>query len=87
MITPELYTKISNLIDSALQKGGKISSIISGIEDDWEHSEISSEDVGRIEFENYLSSTKNSLAKKHTYYPEEMLNFVKALQEYIDGNY
>jgi DNA polymerase III gamma/tau subunit len=81
------YKEISDLINSAQERGSDIVSFVDQMAIDLNNSEIFSEDIHKEKLEKQINSTSDDLSLRNVNYTIQMLNFVEALQKYITEKY
>lgn len=81
------YKEISDLINSAQERGSDIVSFVDEMATELNNSEIFSEDIHKEKLEKQINSTSSDLSLRNVNYTIQMLNFVEALQKYITEKY
>lgn len=81
------YKRVADFIDSAQRRGDDVVFYVDKMATDLDNSEIPSTDNERLRLEEQISATSTLLSERHIAYTPAMLDFVFALQKYIEDTY
>ena len=81
------YKEISDGINSAQLRGTDVVFFIEKMRTDLGNSEIPSDDNNRERLDSQINVTSNRLSLNNVSYTNQMLKFVKDLQQYITAKY
>lgn len=87
MISANRYKIIADLINNAQDRGNKITHYIENMNIILSNSEIPSFSIDRQRLESQIDVTLDIMINYHQDYATHMINFVSALQKYIDDSY
>jgi len=87
MILVNAYKIIADLINDAQSRGDEIVDHIEDMNTTLSNSEILSSSIHRQKVESQIDVTLNVMINRHQVYTIQMMNFVLALQKFIEDNY